>query len=70
MNAPNFLVVCLVGMLTVLVVHGILAGVFWLLLKLMPVGDRKSDAAVVAAVIAAAQHAHPQGRVTRVEEER
>ncbi len=70
MNAPSFLTVCFVGVVTVFVLLGALAVVFRLIALAFPVRADSSDGAVLAAVTAAAQQAYPGTKVTRVEEER
>jgi uncharacterized protein (UPF0333 family) len=70
MNEPSFLAVCFVGVVTVFVLLGALAVVFRIIALAFPVRANTNDAAVLAAVAAAAQRAYPGTKVTRVEEER
>jgi hypothetical protein len=70
MDAPSFLAVCLVGLATVFLLLGALALVFRLIALVFPARTVSNDAAVLAAVTAAALRAYPGTRVTRVEEER
>ena len=58
------------GVATVFVLLGALALVFRVIALVFPVRADSGDAAVMAAVTAAAQRAYPGTRVTRVEEER
>ncbi len=64
MDAPGFVGVCLVGVTTVFVLLGALALVFRVIALVFPVRAESGDAAVLAAVTAAAQRAYPGTRVT------
>ncbi len=70
METPNFVMVCLVGMATVLLLLAALALVFRAITLVFAPRAGTRDAALLAAVAAAAGRAYPGSRVTRVEEER
>ena len=71
MAVPDLLLVCVAAFTAVFVMLGVLALVMRALIALFPERATESiDAAVVAAVTAAASAAHPDSRIVRIEETR
>jgi energy-converting hydrogenase Eha subunit F len=68
MNGPSLLVVCFAALTAVVVLLGLLAGVIRLLSVLFPAPAPDDEAALIAAIHTAAAFAHPDTRVTRIEE--
>jgi hypothetical protein len=69
MTQPDLLIVCAAALIAVFTLLGTLAGVIRLLTSIFP-EPTDDDAALLAAVSAAASARHPGMRVTRIEEQR
>ncbi len=70
MTEPNLLVICITAFIVVMLLLALLAGVIRVLMEVFPEKTRGADAALLAAIHAAAALAHPGTRVTRIEEVR
>lgn len=68
MNQPDLLLVCLSAFVAVFVLLTILAGAMRVLVTVFPERTQVGDAAVLAAVAAAATAAYPGTKVTNVSE--
>jgi hypothetical protein len=70
MTEPNLLVICLAAGTAVFLLLGTLAATMRLLGAIFPEQSDDADAALYAAIAAAAAQAHPGMRVTKIEESR
>jgi hypothetical protein len=67
MTEPNLLIISLSAFIAVILLLSLLAGIIRALTALFPVADGP-DAAVLAAISAAAARVYPGTKVTRIEE--
>jgi hypothetical protein len=68
MTEPNLLIVCVTAFVAVVLLLALLAGTIRLLMAVFPERLEGPDAALLAAIHAAAAAVHPGTRVTRIEE--
>jgi hypothetical protein len=69
MTEPNLLVISISAFIAVILLLSFLAGIIRLLTALFPVAEGL-DAAVVAAISAAAARVYPGTKITKIEEKR
>lgn len=70
MNEPSLMIVCAAAFAAVLSVLALLAGLIRVLTLIFPHVEEEQDAAVLAAVTAAAAQAYPGARITNIQERR